>query len=149
MKGRDLGFILVAWLGLCLTVHTVRCLDRMEASRMLRQVELVTMAAVARGETSPPLLARNLESLREIAAKDPLEVGIPIALGTQYLFLSRFDRAAETYTEAIELEPRPEGYLNLGRAQWLAGRTDEARLSFATAVRLDPRLESELPRGAR
>lgn len=148
-EGKSLGFILTAWLGMALAMQTVRWSDRMEASRRLRQAELVTMAAAVRGEVSPPLLARNLESLRVAAAKDPLEVGIPIALGTQYLLLSRFDRAAEEYGRAIELEPRPEGYLNLGRAQWMAGRTDEARLSFATAVRLDPRLESELPRGAR
>ena len=48
-----------------------------------------------------------------------------------------------------KLEPRPEGYLNLGRAQWFAGRRDEARLSFATAVRLDPRLASQVPGDAR
>lgn len=149
MKGKDFAFLLVASLGICLVWQTLRWRDRMEASRVLRQVELVSMAAAVRGEASPPLLARNMESLRRIAPKDPVEVGIPIALGTQYLFLSRFDRAAEAYREAVELEPRPEGYLNLGRAQWLAGRTDEARQSFATAIRLDPRLESELPRGAR
>lgn len=149
MKGKVLALPLVAVLALALVGQTLRWRHRMEASRVLRQVELVSMAAAVRGEAPPQLMSTNLEALRRIAPMNPLEVGIPIALGTQYLFLTRFDRAADAYQEAIRLEPRPEGYLNLGRAQWFAGRADEARQSFATAVRLDPRLESEVPRGAR
>lgn len=149
MKGKALAVLLVAGLALALVGQTLRWSRRMEASQTLRQVELVSMAVVARGEAPPQLLATNLEALRRIAPLDPLEVGIPIALGTQYLFLSRFDPAVLAYEEAIALEPRPEGYLNLGRAQWLAGRTDDARRSFATAVRLDPRLAREVPAAAR
>ena len=149
MKGRDAGFMLAAWISICLVMQTVRWRDRMEASRVLRQVEILSMAAATRGEAPPQLMSTNLEALRRIEGKDPVEVGIPIAQGTQYLFLTRFDRAAEAYQEALELEPRPEGYLNLGRAQWFAGRRDEARVSFATAVRLDPRLASQVPRDAR
>ncbi|HSF43179.1 MAG TPA: hypothetical protein VLT87_25490 [Thermoanaerobaculia bacterium] len=148
MKGRILALPLVAVLALALVGQTLRWRHRMEASRGLRQVELVSMAAAVRGEAPPQLMSTNLEVLRRIAPLDPVEVGIPIARGTQYLFLTRFDRAADSYQEAVALEPRPEGYLNLGRAQWFAGRRDEARLSFATAVRLDPRLESQVPKGA-
>lgn len=149
MKGKTLAFPLVALLALALVGQTLRWSRRMEASRVLRQVELVSMAVVTRGEAPPQVLGANLEALRRISPLDPLEVGIPIARGTQYLFLSRFDPAVRSYAEALALEPRPEGYLNLGRAQWLAGRADEARRSFATAVRLDPRLEREVPAAAR
>jgi cytochrome c-type biogenesis protein CcmH/NrfG len=148
MKGKALAIPLVAGLALALAGQTLRWSRRMEASQTLRQVELVSMAVVSRGEAPPQLLATNLEVLRRIAPLDPVEVGIPIALGTQYLFLSRFDPAARSYAEALALEPRPEGYLNLGRAQWLAGRSGEARQSFATAVRLDPRLAKEIPAAA-
>ena len=65
-----------------------------------------------------------------------------------YLFLGRPEAAERSYQEAIDLEPRPEGYLNLGRAQWLGGRKEEALRSFGLAVKLDPLLARELPPGA-
>src|SRR5919106_1111900 len=43
------------------------------------------------------------------------------------------------------LEPRPEIYLNLGRAEWLGHHPEEAKRDFATAIRLDPRLVAVVP----
>ena len=107
------------------------------------------MAAAAAGQAQPRLMAANLEMLRQAAPLDPAEVGIPIARGTQYLFLAGPEAALRSYEEALALEPRPEAYLNLGRAQWLAGRRDEARRSFELAVRLSPQLAGEIPASAR
>ena len=145
MKGRVLVWPLVALLALALAGQTVRWRDRLAASRLLREVEALTMAAMSTRQLSEPLLFRNLEVLRTAAPKDPVEVGIPIARGTQYFLLRRNDAAIRAYEEAVALEPRPEGYLNLGRAQWYAGRRDEARLNFKRAVRLDPRVAGEVP----
>lgn len=149
MKGKLLVWPLLALLVLGLAGQTVRWVNRLQASRLLREVELLSMAAVSAGRASSQLMFRNLESLRQAASRDPVEVGIPIARGTQYLFLSRMDPAVRSYEEALALEPRPEGYLNLGRAQWLAGRREEARRNFATAVRLDPRMARDIPAEAR
>jgi tetratricopeptide (TPR) repeat protein len=149
MKGRWLAWPVVALLALALAGQTVRWHNRRTASRLLRQVEALSMAAVAAGQAPPRLMATNLEMLRRAALLDPAEVGIPIARGTQYLFLARPEAALRSYEEALALEPRPEGYLNLGRAQWLAGRRDEARRNFALAVRLAPHLAGEIPRSAR
>jgi Flp pilus assembly protein TadD len=148
VKGRVLVWPVLAVLVLGLSGQTIRWRHRLLASRALREVELLSMAAVSSGRASPQIMAGNLQALRRAAPLDPVEVGIPIARGTQYLLLGRNDAAVQSYAEALALEPRPEGYLNLGRVQWLAGRKEEARRSFATAVRLDPRLASEIPREA-
>jgi tetratricopeptide (TPR) repeat protein len=149
MKGRILAIGLTLLLLLALLGQTVRWRHRLAASRLLRQVEVLSMAAASAGQAQPRLMAANLEMLRQAAPLDPSEVGIPIARGTQYLFLARPDAALRSYEEALALEPRPETYLNLGRAQWLADRREEARRSFALAVRLSPNLDQEIPRSAR
>ncbi len=149
VHGSLLVWPVLGLLVLGLAGQTARWQRRSTASSLLRQVELLSMAAASRGQAPAQLMARNLEALRRAAPLHPDEVGIPIARGTQYLFLGRPEAAIRAYEEALALEPRPEGYLNLGRAQWLAGRKDEARRSFVTAVRLDPALAGEIPASAR
>lgn len=146
MNGRVLVWPVVILLALGLVGQSLRWRDRATASRLLREVEVVTMTAMSTRQLSEPLLFRNLEVLRAAAGKDPVEVGIPIARGTQYLLLRRNDAAIRAYEDAVALEPRPEAYLNLGRALWFSGRRGEARPYFEQAVRLDPRVAVELPR---
>lgn len=145
MKGRVLVWPLAVFLAAALLVQTWRWQARMEASQVLRRVELLSMAAASAGRAPANLMAANLEALRQVEPLDPLEVGIPIARGTQHLFLAHPEAAIRSYQDSLELEPRPEGYLNLGRAQWLAGQQEEARRSFDTAVRLDRRLAAQIP----
>jgi len=148
VKGRTMAWMLVLALVLATAGQTVRWRSRMTASRILGRVEALTLAAYNAGRAPVKLMADNLEALRAAAALNPVEGGIPMARGTQYLFLTRFDPAIGSYEEALKLEPQSVGYFALGRAQWLAGRQDEARRNFATAIRLDPRLAAELPPGA-
>jgi tetratricopeptide (TPR) repeat protein len=148
VSGRTLAVILTLLLTLATLGQTARWRNRMTASRLLAQVEALSVAVVRSGQPPPErMITTNLITLRAAAALDPVEVGIPIARGTQYLLLSRLDPAIEAYRAALALEPRSEGYLNLGRAQWLAGRTDEAKQNFAVAVRLDPWLTPLVPPG--
>ena len=149
MKGRVLVWPVLAVLALGLAGQTLRWRYRLTASRVLREVEVLTMSGMSSGQLSPQLIAANLQALRRAAPLDPVEVGIPIARGTQYWVLGRNDEAVRAYSEALALEPRPEGYLNLGRAQWHAGRRDEARRNFEIAVRLDPRLADVVAEEAR
>jgi tetratricopeptide (TPR) repeat protein len=149
MSGRILVWPVVFVLVLGLSAQTVRWRHRMTASRLLRVVEVRSMSAVSAGQAPPQLMIDNLTMLRRAAPLDPVEVGIPIARGTQYLFLLRLEAAQRSYEEAQALEPRPEGYFNLGRAQLLAGRREEALRNFAVAVRLDPGLAKEIPLAAR
>ena len=147
MKGRTLGGLLSVLLLLALAGQTVRWRDRMTARRLLANAEALTLA-VAAGQIPPRALADNLEALRQAAALDAVQVGIPIARGSQYLLMSRPEPAEQAYLEALRLEPKSEIYLDLGRAQWMAGRREEALRNFALAVRLDPGLVRVLPTGA-
>jgi Flp pilus assembly protein TadD len=126
--------------------HTI---SRLGASRALNQVELRSKAAIAAGRSSRILFAENLQILRRAAELDPLEVGVPIARGTQHLLLGSAGAAEEAYLDALRLEPRPEIYLNLGRAQLLARNPEAARKSFGTAVTLDPQLDEFIPPAGR
>jgi Flp pilus assembly protein TadD len=146
---RKLVWVAVPLLALGLLAQTGRMRDRLLASRMLRQVELLSMAALARGEMPRGLVPSNLELLRRASALDRTEVGIPVARGTQYLLLSNGDQAAAAYREALELEPRPEIHLNLGRALLMAGDPEGARREFQLALRLDPHLAPMVPAALR
>jgi tetratricopeptide (TPR) repeat protein len=81
-------------------------------------------------------------------SRDPLEIGVPIARGSQYLLLRRPDEAIAAYREAAALEPRPEIDLNLGRALWMKGDKEAARQALQRAVRLNPALRAEVPSGS-
>ncbi len=145
LRRSPLAWVAVLLLLLALLAQTGRLRDRLTAGRMLRQVELLSMAAIARNQLPRGLVAANLELLRRASVLDPTEIGIPIARGTQYLLLSNGSSAARAYGEALALEPRPEVYLNLGRALATDGRVEEAREQFRTAVRLDPNLAPVVP----
>jgi tetratricopeptide (TPR) repeat protein len=149
MKGRALAWPVLAVLLVALGLQTVRWRDRSAAGKALWQVEQVSIAALARGRADPRLFRANLEALRRAGSLDPLEVGIPIATGSQHLVLGQPGAAVRAYEEALALEPRPEAYLNLGRARRMAGEDEAARRAFAAAARLDPSLRREIPPDAR
>jgi len=145
MKGRVLAWPLAAVLLLALAGQTMRWHARITAGRLLARVEALTMAVVSRGSAPRGLLGANLDALRRAAALDPVEVGVPIARGSQYFVFGDPEMAVEAYRAALALEPRPEIYLNLGRAESSARRLEEARRDFALALRLDPRFLLSVP----
>src|SRR6185369_5697437 len=97
MKGRLLVWPLMAVLALALAGQTVRWRSRMQAGRLLAQVETLTMVAARQGKAPRGLLQANLEALRRAAILDPVEVGIPIARGSQHLLFGSTDAAIEAY----------------------------------------------------
>ncbi|HEX7181168.1 MAG TPA: tetratricopeptide repeat protein [Thermoanaerobaculia bacterium] len=145
MKGRSLVWPLVLLLAVALLGQTARWRARSTAGRILHQVEALTMAAVNAGRAPSYLLVSNLEALRRAAELDPLEIGIPIARGSQHFLLRNARAAIDSYEDALALEPRPEIYFNLGRAHDLAGNAEEARRNYQLGLRLSPRLASEVP----
>jgi O-antigen ligase len=147
IPGRILVWPVALVLLLALLGQTGRWRDRLTASRTLRQVEVLTMMAASSGQAPRGLLPANLEALRQAAALDPLEVGIPIARGSIFYLLGSPQSALDAYRQAEALEPRPEIDLNIGRALLLAGRPDEARVYFRRTVRLAPHLAPVVPSG--
>lgn len=145
MKGRFLVWPVLALLAWALFAQTGRALDRVRGGVLLRQVEVVLMAVAQNGQAPPRLLSYNLEQLRKAARWSPTEVGVPIARGSQYLLFAHPQAAIDAYEAAAAFEPKPEIYLNLGRAHLAAGQPEEARKNFALAMRLDPRLAAAVP----
>jgi len=134
-----LGFALV------LLLYGWSAAGRLRASRILLRVERTTIGFAASQSIPRAVLASNIRLLREAMPLDPLEVGLPVALGGQYLLLDRSEAAIAAYQVALELEQRPEIFLNLGRAYALAGDQAAARASFHDAVQLAPRLLAQVP----
>ncbi len=117
---------------------------RMEASRALFRAEGISMGLIAKGQAPRAYLQQNIRDLRKAGDLDPLEPGIPLALGSQYLLLGSPQAAAEAYRESLAIEPRPETYLNLGKALRLAGDLEGSQIAFDQAVKLDWHLEAEV-----
>lgn len=143
MNGRWLVWPLALTLGIALWGQTLRWRDHSIVSRTLRTVEALTMPAFNAGRTD--VLETNLEVLRQARRRDPLEVGIPTARGTQHYLLKQPQAAIEAYEESLRLEPRPESYVYLGLALHQTGRTEEALDAFRLALRIDPRLLAQVP----
>ncbi len=135
----------LAALALALAFQSVRLRDRLQASSLLRRAEARTLAAAATGRIASTLLQQNLLDLERAARLDPVEVGIPLARGSQFLLMRRAAAAIESYERALALEPRPEIYLNRARARLLAGEAAAAEEDFARAARLDPALRISRP----
>jgi tetratricopeptide (TPR) repeat protein len=148
MTGRQLFPIVAIALAAALAGQTLRARNRIEAGRLLAQVEARTMAAVQAKRAPSTMFAENLAWLDRAAQLDPLEIGIPIARGTQYLLFRRADEAIAAYRDAAALEPRPEIDLNLGRALWMRGDKEAARKVIRRAVQLNPALRAEVPSGS-
>ncbi len=119
---------------------------RMAASRLLFRAEGISLEVMAAGTAPRAYLQQNLRDLRRAAELDPLEAAIPLALGSQFLLLDSPQAAQEAYRSALEIEPRPETYLNLGKAQFRSGQKEAAQENFERAVKLDWHFKSELPR---
>lgn len=147
MSGRTATVVLLAAALLALIWQTGRTVDRIQAGRLLARVEARTQAAIQTGRAPSTLFAEHLAWLDEARRRDPLEIGVPLARGAQFLLLRRPEEALVAYQDAEALEPRPEIALNMGRALWMLGRSDDARAAFARAVALDPRLQREVPPG--
>lgn len=141
--GRWFAWAATALVVLALAGQCVRTDRRLEAARILRQVEQISVAAAGRAPAT--LYWANLKLLERAHRLYPADSRIPLAAGGQYLLLGRTDEAIEAYREALAVAPRAEIYLNLGRAHAIAGDVEEARENFGRAVLLDRRLRPAVP----
>lgn len=139
-----------AVLALALVGQSGRWADRIGASKRLRVVEAVTAQATSGGRRVPPrVLSGSVRLLRQAEQQAPADVAVRTALAGQALLAGEPHRAEELYERALALEPRPEIYLNLGRARLAAGDRSGAVDAFRDAVRLAPRLQRKVPQTMR
>lgn len=145
MKGRWLAPAAALLVVAALAGQTHRFSQRVKASVALRRAETLSLEAARMGGPGHPILRQVLGLLARARQEDPAEVGIPIATGSVHLLLDDPRAAIEAYEVAQAMEPRPETYLNLGRAQLAAGDRKAARESFLRAVRLDFHYRRQVP----
>lgn len=142
---RTLPWLVAGAAAVALIFHNGRAFDRLEVSKALRVVEVMSDRMARMGQAPRQLVSGHFHILEDARRRDPSEVGVLVALGGQYALLGRPEAAIEAYREALALEPRPETWLNLGQVLLAAGREEEAREAYAKAVRLDPRLRDRVP----
>jgi tetratricopeptide (TPR) repeat protein len=119
--------------------------DILRAQRLVRAVEARTLLMMRSGQLQRPLLLAHVAALADAKRLDPAEVAARVATGSEYLLLGDYAKARAAYEEALALEPRPEIYLNLGKA-WLGeNEPARAREQFARALKGDPNLAREIP----
>ena len=147
MSGRLARWVALVLVLLAFALQLQRANDRIAANVALARAESATLQAARMGAAGRPLLGSALDLLRRAQARDPLEVGIQIAIGSIHLVLGSPQAAIAAYQKANELEPRPETYLNLGRAQLVAGQVEAAKASFKTTFELDLPLAEQIPAG--
>lgn len=133
---------------LMLSLLVVRFHHRISANILLERAELRTKEMLASGTRNEPLLRSILPVLATAERRDPIEVGIPIAIGSVHLLLKEPREALVAYDRALALEPRPEIYENRVRAFLALGDRDAATKSLETALKLDRELEKRLKRSA-
>jgi tetratricopeptide (TPR) repeat protein len=146
---RILPWLAAGLAALALILQTGRAVGRLDASKVLRVVEAMSERMARSGQAPRQLVSGHFRLLEQARRRDPAEVGVLVAVGGQYALLGRTDRAVEVYREALDLEPRPEVWLNLGRVLLADGREEEARAAFEAAVRVDPRLRGQVPEAMR
>jgi tetratricopeptide (TPR) repeat protein len=137
--------------GLALVLATALVLQatdgwqRLQASRLVWQVQREAHEMARRGRVPAGLLAQSLEALRRARSLDPVSIEALAAHGDLLLLMGRLESAEATYREGLTLEPRSEIFFNLGLTLWALRREGEAVESFGRAVRVDPRLDRQLP----
>jgi O-antigen ligase len=141
---RVVAVALAATLAGALAIHGRALLGRLEASRIRRTTTEVARLAMRSGAAAArPVLQVNLRPLRRAAELDPIEAGVPMAIGSHYLLLGNGPAALDAYRRGLEIEPRSTLYLNQARALLELGRRDQAMASIAQALVLDPALLRE------
>jgi tetratricopeptide (TPR) repeat protein len=149
VSGRRVLWIVLPLLAALSWWSAARGFDRLRASATLQAAEQQGARIAAQmsslGPQARPLITRNLQALRAVQEMAPADARIPLAIGSHYLLLENASSATEWYRRALEVEPRAEIYLNLGRAALVAGERDAALGHFRTAVQLDRSFRRSLP----
>lgn len=90
---------------------------------------------------SPPALVdeQQVQTYRNILARDPRNVQAAVQLGNIFYDAGRYGEAIPLYQQAFSLDPRNvEVSTDLGTALWYSGRPDEALAQFQKSLAISP-----------
>lgn len=80
---------------------------------------------------------RNIDILQKVAEESPQDINYRILLGDNYRGLGIFDKAIEEYGCALEIEKKPEVYVNRGWCFYSLKNPKEAYASGVEAIKLN------------
>ena len=96
VSGRAAAWAVAALLAAALVLQGVRWHDRLLASSLVRQVELISVSAAGAGpQVMGRVLPYVLALLRRAAEADPAAFEVPLARGAVYLLMRQPQEAAD------------------------------------------------------
>lgn len=140
-----LRFLLPALLAFAVVAQVRRSSELMRAQHLLYSVERRSMAMLRTGDLDKVKLRAHVAALAEAQKLDWAEVQIPTQIGSQHLMLGELEPSRRAYSSALQLEPRPEILVNLGKVCYSQGAMKRAIRYFGQAALLDPRMLKEVP----
>jgi tetratricopeptide (TPR) repeat protein len=130
------SFGLYRW---CYLPYRCNIFERATQTSMLAIQDLdapLRRAAIAR---------RNLERALDWLDLCPEDLDLYMIAGGSFRQLGRSSDAVPMYERALQMDRRPEIYLNLGQSQAESGQTKQAVINLSRAVMFDPSLIAEVP----
>ena len=94
--------------------------------------------------SAAPIARTNLRDLAEIRTPERLDPTWYLLYGANCEILGRKSEAVEVYSRALEIDQRPEIYVDRGMTLLQLGRTDDAVKDLATAARFKPDIVYDL-----
>jgi tetratricopeptide (TPR) repeat protein len=121
------------------------CVEPFRGNLLLRDIEQRS----ARAQTLEPARAKalahsNLHDLDTGARGRRLDPEWYLLYGTNCEIVERWSDAADAYTRALQIDQRPEIYVNRGLVMLHMGAADAAVADLATAARFDPNIVDQL-----
>ncbi|MDA8017644.1 MAG: O-antigen ligase family protein [Thermoanaerobaculia bacterium] len=118
---------------------------RVGCQRLVQTAESLALESARRGAMPHRARELGLDMLRRAENLDPAEVAVPITRGGLFMVAGRTEAAERSYRAALDMENRPEIWINLARMRLSAGDRDAAIEAARTAQRLDSRVARKLP----
>jgi tetratricopeptide (TPR) repeat protein len=121
------------------------CLAPWRSNLVMRQVHQRSVTATSADEQRAVVLARaSLDDLNGVARSERLNPAWYLLYGANCEILERWPDAVNAYSRALQIDDRPEIYVNRGLVYLHMGRTDAAAADMATAARFNPNILEQL-----
>lgn len=146
MSPRLLAILIVRATAVVLAFAGLRdlCVIPFRDNLVLRDVERRSSAAQSLDPQRTASIAHtNLHKLDQARSRR-LDPAWYLLYGANCELLERWPEAADAYTRALQIDDRPEIYVNRGMVMLHMGRPDAAVADLATAARFDPNVLNEV-----
>jgi tetratricopeptide (TPR) repeat protein len=121
------------------------CVQPFRGNLLLRDIEQRSVLAQTLEPTRAKALAHtNLHDLDVGARGRRLDPEWYLLYGANCEIVERWSDAADAYTRALQIDQRPEIYVNRGLVMLHMGAADAAVADLATAARFDPTIIEQL-----